>query len=200
LTQKRLVALKPADGSTFWDYPFVDLLLESSTTPVRVDDVLVTSSITLGTAGLRLVDKAGQPAAKPLWKNPDLTSYFSTPVAIGREHFYMVTGTNPLSALNPLAKKKPVATLNCVATETGKVLWQRSGVGQYHASLLRTGDNKLLMLEERGDLVLVDPDPKGYRELARAKVCGHTWAHPALADGRLYLRDDEEIICLQMGK
>ena len=35
-----------------------------------------------------------------------------------------------------------------------------------------------------------DPDAKEYRELARSKVCGQTWAHPALSDGRLYLRDE----------
>jgi len=200
LTQQGLVALKPEDGAALRRYPFRDLLMESSTTPIRASDVLVASSITLGSAGLRLESKEDQLAAAPLWKNPALTSYFATPVAVGKEHFYMVTGTNPLSALNPLAKKKPVATLHCVETGTGKVLWQRPGVGQYHASLLRTGDNKLLMLEERGGLVLLDPDPKEYRELARAKVCGHTWAHAAVADGRLFLRDDEELLCLEMSK
>ena len=72
--------------------------------------------------------------------------------------------------------------------------------GFVHASLLRTGDSKLLMLEDGGDLVLLEPDPKAYRELARSKVCGATWAHPALADGRLYLRDDKEVLCLQLGE
>jgi len=198
LTGAGLVSLKPADGTMWWRFSFRDLLLESSTTPMRVDDLLVASSITLGSAGLRLESKENHPAAASLWKNLDLTSYFSTPVAVGKEHFYMVTGTNPLSALNPLAKKKSAATLNCVAKTTGKVLWKKPGVGQYHASLIRTGDDKLLMLEEAGNLVLVEPDSKEYRELARAKVCGHTWAHAALADGRLYLRSDTAVYCLEM--
>jgi len=60
--------------------------------------------------------------------------------------------------------------------------------------------DRLLLLEEEGNLALVEPNPSEYRELARAKVCGHTWAHPALSDGRLILRDDKEIICLQLGK
>jgi outer membrane protein assembly factor BamB len=200
LTQAGLVSLRPADGTVFWRHPFRDLLLESSTTPVRDCDLLLASSITIGSAGLRLDSHDGKPVPVPLWKNAALTSYFSTPVAVGEEHFFMVTGTNPLTALNPLAKPNSVATLHCVELRTGKSLWQKRGVGQYHASLLRTGDSKVLMLEEGGDLVLLDPDPKSYRELARSPVCGHTWAHPALAAGRLFVRDDNELICLQLGK
>jgi outer membrane protein assembly factor BamB len=202
LTQAGLVSLEPASGKGLWRFPFRDTLLESSATPLHTGDMVIASSITLGSAGLDLatVKGTGQLAVTPRWKNPELTSYFSTPVAVGKEHFYVVTGTNPLSVLNPLAKKKPSATLNCVATESGKVLWKRPNVGTYHASLLRTGDNKLLMLEEAGNLVLLDPNPKEYRELARAKVCGHTWAHPAFANGRIYIRDDQELICLQMSE
>jgi hypothetical protein len=81
---------------------------------------------------------------------------------------------------------------------TGKQLWKKEKVGKYHAALLRTGDNKLLMHSDTGELALIDPDAKEYRELARAKVCGETWAHPALADGRLYVCDDKELICLKL--
>jgi outer membrane protein assembly factor BamB len=195
LTAKGLVSLNPADGSTYWLFPLVDKLFESSTTPVLVGDRIVASSITYGSACLRLETKDGKPAFKEEWKNEDLTSYFSTPTPVGKEHVYMVTGTTP----NPLNRKPPVATLHCVEAKSGKVLWSRPKVGEYHASLLRTGDDKLLLLEEKGDLVLMDPDPKEYKELARANVCGKTWAHPALSNGHLYLRDDKEVICVRLG-
>ena len=117
-------------------------------------------------------------------------------MAVGTEHVYLVTGTTP----NLLKPTPPQADLHCVEAATGKTLWTRPKVGQYHASLLRTGGDKLLMLEDGGDLVLLDPNPKEYRELARSRVCGATWAHPALADGRLYLRDAKEVICLQLGE
>ena len=42
------------------------------------------------------------------------------------------------------------------------------------------------MFADTGHLTLVKADPAGYAELARAKVCGPTWAHPALVGGRLY--------------
>jgi outer membrane protein assembly factor BamB len=193
LTGDGVVSLSPADGSLFWRFPLKDTLLESSTTPVRAGDSLVASSITYGSAGLKLQTKDGKPAYKEEWKNKALTCYFSTPVAVGKDHLYMVTGSNPLSF-----NANPTATLQCVEAATGKGLWKKEKVGKYHAALLRTGDGKLLLLDDGGELALLDPSPKGYRELARSKVSGPTWAHPALSDGRLYVRDDKELICLKL--
>jgi outer membrane protein assembly factor BamB len=193
LTQQGVVSLDPANGSVYWKYPLVDQLFESSATPARCGDMLLASSITFGSVGLQLENKDAKPKAEELWKNQALTSYFSTPIAVGSEHLYLVTGSSPLALTHR-------ATLHCVDAKTGRDLWSKpKQVGKYHASLLRTGDNKLLLLEEAGELVLLDPDPKEYRELARSKVCGETWAHPALANGRLYLRDDKEIMCLELG-
>jgi outer membrane protein assembly factor BamB len=193
LTGERLLALNPADGALLWQFPLVDKLFESSVTPVRIGDLLVASSITYGGVGLRLELKDGKPAVKQAWKEPRLTCYFSTPVAVGKEHVYVVTGSNPLAP-------KHEASLRCIEAATGNILWSKTPVGEYHASLLRTGDDKLLLLDDSGNLMLLAPDAKEYRELCRAKVCGKTWAHPALADGRLYVRDEKELICVQFGE
>lgn len=195
LTAEAVVSLDPKTGELYWRYPFHDLLSESSTTPVKIGSLLIVSSVTLGSAGLKLTTKDGKPAVEQAWKNPNLSCYFSTPVAVGDQYVYMVTGS-----LAAAMSKKPEATLQCVEAATGQSLWSKPKVGKYHAALIRTGDSKLLMLEDTGDLVLIDPDPAGYKELARSKVCGPTWAHPALADGRLYLRDEKELICLQLGE
>ena len=188
LTQKSLVGLRVEDGSPLWSFPFQDQLAESSTTPVRVGDKLLISSITLGTAMVSLDAKDGKSTPKQDWMTKDLTCYFSTPVVVGPDHVYLVTG----SLLGGQA------TLHCLDAKKGTVLWKKGDVGKFHASLLRTGDNKLLMVEEAGNLVLIDPDPKMYRELARTKICGKTWAHPAVADGRLFIRDDKQLVCVDL--
>jgi outer membrane protein assembly factor BamB len=110
---------------------------------------------------------------------------------VGKKHVYVVTGE---------LSRKPTSALHCVETETGKVLWTVEKVGKYHAAMLRTADDKLLLLSDLGDLVLFDPDPARFKELARSKVAKGEgiWAHPALVDGRVYFRDDKELICLQM--
>jgi outer membrane protein assembly factor BamB len=188
LTQKRLVSLSPKDGQLFWEFPFKDTLAESSTTPVLVGDLLIASSVTLGSVALKMSEKDGKPAVEQAWKNPTLTCYFSTPVAVG-EHLYMINGSI-----------RGVAQLRCVETKTGKILWTKPKVAKYHAALLRTGDNKLLMLDDGGYLTLIDPDPAGFKELAKSKICGETWAHPAIANGKLFVRDNKELLCIDLGE
>jgi outer membrane protein assembly factor BamB len=193
LTANGLVSLAPKDGSIFWEHPLKDKINESSTTPVVVGDMLFAGSITVGGVGLRLENTDGKPGVKQAWKNPVLTCYFSTPVAVGKDHLYAVTSTKT-------GAFSFMATLRCLEAGTGKELWKQDKVGDYHASLLRTGDDKLLLVEEKGDLVLLEPNPKEYRELARSKICGKTWAHPAVANGRLYIRDAKELICVELPK
>jgi outer membrane protein assembly factor BamB len=192
-TAKGLVSLSPRDGAVLWQYPLVDKLLESSTTPVQAGDHLVASAITYGTVALELKERDDKPDAKEKWKEPALTSYFTTPVALGHD-LYMVTGSNPL------AFKSAEAVLHCVDLASGKERWKKPGVGVYHAALLRTGNDRILMMEENGTLVLIEPDPKAYRELARSKVCGHAWAHPAISAGKLYVRDEKELVCVRLAE
>ena len=191
LTGEGLASLDAADGGVFWQFPVKDQANENSATPVRADDLLIASTVKYGGVALKLEPKDGKPAASEVWKNPDLTCYFSTPVAVGPDQLYMVTGQFGLFT-------ESTSTLRCVETATGKERWHKDRVGKYHAALLRTGNNKLLMLDDFGNLSLIDPDPKEFRELAKSKVCGATWAHPALSDGRVYLRDDNELICVEV--
>ncbi len=191
LTGQGLVSVSPADGTMNWKFPLVDKLAESSTTPVVVGNTLIGSSVTYGAAALKLEAKDGKPSYTELWKNPSLSCYFSTPVPVGKETVYMVTG----SILPPQA-----VNLRCVEVATGKELWTKAKVGKHHAALLRTGDDKLLMHDDGGNLTLIDPSPKEYKELARAKVCGTTWAHPAIANGLIYVRDEKWLMCFQLGE
>jgi outer membrane protein assembly factor BamB len=190
LTKNGLVSLSPADGEVFWQVPLRDLLAESSTTPVRSGDYVLASSVTFGALGVKLGAKDDKPAAEQAWKNAALNCYFSTPVPVGKDHVYVVTGS--------ILRKQ--SSLHCVEMKTGKILWTKPKVGEYHAALVRTGDDKLLMLDDFGNLTLIEPNPEKYVELAKSKVCGKTWAHPALSDGRVYLRDEKELICLEVGK
>jgi outer membrane protein assembly factor BamB len=186
LTGANLVSVS-LDGKVNWAFPFKDQLNESSTTPVKAGDLLVAASVTAGAVGVRVADGK----AEASWKNPQLTCYFSTPVADGKGHLFMVTGMASLTSAS--------ATLRCVDAATGKELWNKPKVGKYHAALLRTGDGNLLMHDDiTGDVRLLAPNPAKYEELARSKASGPTWAHPAIADGVLYVRDNKELIALSL--
>lgn len=188
LTAEGVVGLDASSGEEYWRIPLKDRLNESSTTPVRIGDLLFASSVTFGSLGIKLGTDAGKPTATQLWKEPSLTCYFGTPVAFDGL-LYVVTGQATLT--------NATASLHCIDPKTGKTLWTKPKVGTYHASLMRTKD-KLLMLEEKGDLVMLRPNGEKYEELCRSKLCGQTWAHSAWANGVLYIRDAKEVIAVKL--
>jgi outer membrane protein assembly factor BamB len=183
--------LNPADGAVAWEHPLADLTLGVSPTPLCAGDLVLTTSMKYGTVGTRLTSKGEKLVARPEWKNPDLRGYFSTPLLAGKNQVYLLT-----SVIMP----EPRSTLRCVDVKTGKELWNKPNIADYHVGLVRTGDDKLLLLTDHGILKLLDPSPKGYRELASAKVCGPSFVAPALSNGRLYVRDDKAVICLHVGQ
>jgi outer membrane protein assembly factor BamB len=199
LTGSNLLGLS-LTGEKLWAVPFKDRRMESSTTPVVLGTEVIASSVTAGTIAVDVTGSAGKFDTKKVWDSKDLSCYFSTPVVVG-ESVYMINGGGTLA--------NPTLFLRCVNAKTGKVAWEKGGVGRYHAALVRcgpSGQERLLMLEDKGFLTLIEPNTTEYKELARSKVCRSTWAHPALVDHHLYLRDDEdqkapgELICLPLPK
>jgi outer membrane protein assembly factor BamB len=188
---RSLVALNPFDGEVSWQHTLSDEPLGTSPSPVVAGDLLLASSTKAGGVGVKLSHEDERTTSDVAWRNPDLSGYFSTPVVCGKEHIYMVT-TQTLP--------QPMATLRCVEAKTGKEMWNRPKVGFFHAGLVRTGDDKLLLLDDSGVLRLLEHDPKGFHELAQAKVCGATFVTPALANGRLYVRDNKEVVCVQLSE
>jgi outer membrane protein assembly factor BamB len=191
LTGANLLGLSPK-GEMLWAYPFKDRLNESSTTPVVVGDLVVGSSVKAGTVVLRVSDKEGKFIPEKVWDAKKLNCYFSTPVVVG-EHLYMVNSAGALT--------KPTIVVRCVELQTGKVLWEKATGARYHVAIMRCGEagqERLLTLDDNGFVALFEPNAKEYKELARSKVCGRTWAHPALVDGHLYLRDDTDLICVPL--
>jgi hypothetical protein len=47
-------------------------------------------------------------------------------------------------------------------------------------------------------LLLVAADPKECRVISKVQICGQNWCNPAYADGKLFLRDAQELRCVQL--
>jgi outer membrane protein assembly factor BamB len=188
MTTLRLLAVNPLDGTLSWEFPLVYQSVGASTTPLVIGDRIVTATMTNGATNIQVTPKDNKRIPSQLWQNKEMTGYFSTGTVVKKEYLYLVT-----NVLQP----KPVCTLRCVELKSGKELWNKEGIGYYHSGIIRTGDNHLLMLDDGGMLRLLEANPKEYRELCSAKVCGGTFAVPSLANGRLYVRDDKEVICLE---
>ncbi|NLH71941.1 MAG: PQQ-binding-like beta-propeller repeat protein [Verrucomicrobia bacterium] len=87
--------------------------------------------------------------------------------------------------------------LKCIGLETGEEKWVQDRFGWSNLILF---DGKLLIFRQVGELVIADATPSGYQETARhALLDGRSWTVPALADGRLFLRNNAgAVACYQL--
>jgi outer membrane protein assembly factor BamB len=95
--------------------------------------------------------------------------------------------------------------IHCVDFETGREIWQGGGTGTAGSCIL-TGDGRLIVLADNGDLLLVESAERSPDKLTilaqRRRLLGNdVWPHAVLADGRLYCKDrNGTLICLPVGK
>jgi outer membrane protein assembly factor BamB len=188
MTTLRVVGLNPLDGSVSWEYPLPFQPSGTAPTPVVAGDLVVTSTMTNGSTAIR-VTAGDKVSAARVWQVKGLSGYFSSGTAVGTDRVFLVKNT-----LKPI----PRADLVCVDQTTGKVLWTKEGVGYFHFGVIRTGNGKLLVLDDSGNLTLLDATAGEYKELCKAAVCGGSLTAPALSGGRLYARDDGGIVCVQL--
>jgi outer membrane protein assembly factor BamB len=180
-TRQGIVALDPADGNVRFRKRWRSRMDASvnAATPVVVDDLaFFTACYDTGAIVLRL-KKDGY---EELWSNNrSLSCHFSTPIY----HDGCLYGFD--------GRQEGGTEMRCVELKTGKVHWSKEGFGC--ASMIRIEDH-LLVLSEDGELVLVECKRDKYREKARAAVLsGPCRAHLALANGRLYGRDNKKLVC-----
>ena len=158
----------------------------NAATPVlgEARHLLVTASYGIGSV-YAAIDGRG---AKPVWDGADsLATQYCTPVIVGA-HAYALDGR----------EDGPPGDLKCVEVATGKVIWVEKGCGY---GTLVAADRKLIVVGNDGSVKLVRASAKGPEILASARpLTGSVRALPALAGGRLYLRDDKTLVSLDVGR
>jgi outer membrane protein assembly factor BamB len=187
VTRYQCLLLDPATGKILWSFPFgMRGPTVNAATPVfgDADHLLVTASYGIGSVYASF-DGRG---VKPVWDGADsLATQYCTPVVVGT-HTYALDGR----------EDGPPGDLKCVDVATGKVTWIEKGFG--YGTLL-AADGKLIVIRNDGSVKLVKASPKGPEILASARpLTGSVRALPALAGGRLYLRDDKTLVSLDVGK
>lgn len=187
LTRAGIVSLDPATGSVRFRKPWRSRQNASvnAATPLVIGDQLFVSACYDTGAVLHRVRKDG---LEEVWKGDEsLSNQFNT--SLYRDGFlYGVHGRQDFGD----------AKLRCVELKTGKVRWTRESVG---CGSMILAEGHLIVLEEHGDLVLVEATPATYREKARVSLLTRPcFAEIALANGRLYARDNKRLICLNLKK
>ena len=89
-----------------------------------------------------------------------------------------------------------VAALQCISAETGEKKWTKRGFGK--GSLIIV-NNKLLVLSDKGKLILAETNPEVYTEISTHQVIeGKSWTAPSFANGKIFLRNLTEIACYKL--
>jgi outer membrane protein assembly factor BamB len=185
-TAAGLLAVQAEDGKELWRVPWKTEYDVNICTPLLHGDLLfVASGENVGSTLFRL-----RPEGKPeiVWESKGtrgiMTTYWANAV-IHDGHLYGVSG-----------EFAGVINFNCVDLKTGKLVWSQERFGKASITL---ADGHLFVTTKPGDLVLIRATPKAYEEKARIKgLIGENRTVPTIADGRMYLRDRKQIVCLDI--
>ncbi len=177
----RLIGLAPEGGEVLWSYPWVTTLDINVAQPLVLgqDRVFISSAYDIGAAVVEISGTGGGFGVREIWRNVRMKNKFTSSVL----HDGFIYGLDE-------------SILACMDAATGELKWKggRYGYGQV---LLASG--RLIVLTEEGDLVLVAASPDGHQELARSPAIeGKTWNHPAMAGGRLLVRNLGEMAAFDL--
>ena len=173
-TARRAVGLDSRDGRLLWDYERPANQTANAATPiVRANRIFISSDY--GTGG-GVVEIKPDNKAQEIYFTKDMKNHHSSSVLIG-DHLYGFSSS----------------ILTVMRFDTGEIAWRDRSVGK---GSLVYADGHLYLLSENGVVGLVEATPTGYKEKGRFRIPQDslpTWAHPVVAGGRLYLRDQDTI-------
>ncbi len=189
-TGKSAVGLDPKTGAQLWRYVYSTDFDCNIATPIAVgENVFISSGENHGCALLALKPQGDVFEVTEVWKS------FGPSSVMRNEWQTSILLDGFLYGLDNVGGAGPITHLNCVNAKTGARVWQQPRFGKGN---LIAADGKLFILTLAGELVIVRAHSEGFEELSRAKVCEGTRQAPALLDGRLYLRDSKEIVCIDL--
>jgi outer membrane protein assembly factor BamB len=185
-TRLQAISINPKNGDVRFSFPFGKRgPTVNAANPVVFDrQVFLSSSYGIG-AQLAKIDKAG---AKVQWSSDALISSQYTTSIYKDGFLYGIDGR----------QDSGTARLRCLEIKTRKIRWTAEDFG--YATLILVGD-QLLAMKTNGQLVVVQASPDKFTQLATAKIAtGTTRALPALADGLLYVRNQDSLFCVRVGE
>jgi outer membrane protein assembly factor BamB len=200
--------LDPKTGEVYWTEPFKVRSGLTISTPRKSGNLLFVTSFYNGPMMLELNESL--PKARLLWKGNSHSERKTDKL-----HSIMCT---PFLQNGYIYGVGSYGQLRCLTVDTGKRVWESlkatgsTGNTRNHtdrwanAFLIKNGD-RFFVANEKGDLIIANLTPQGYQEISRAHLLEPTnpmagrdvvWAHPAFANRQAFMRNDEEIICVDL--
>lgn len=181
VSSSRVFGLVPEDGSLLWSQPWDTDNGINVSQPIVVDQnrLFISSGYGKGAALMEVTGSGNSLQAKTVWTNITMKNKFNSSV-LHEGHVYGLDE----------------GILSCVDVNTGERKWKggRYGYGQV---LLASGH--LIVLSDKGELALVKATPGAYTEVAKFNALeGQTWNYPAIAGGKLFVRNAKEMAVFQI--
>lgn len=182
------VGLDPTNGEVLARYPWRAKMHASvnAATPLQIDDQRVFLSASYQ-AGATVLDLGELAKPRPVWAGNDILSNHYATSVYHKGYLYGFHGRQERSP-----------ALRCVNADSGDVVWTKPAYGG--GAILGVGD-RLLIMRESGELVMIKGSPEKYMELTSGQILGReARALPAFSSGVLYARDDRILVAVRLGK
>ncbi|MHC4779942.1 MAG: PQQ-binding-like beta-propeller repeat protein, partial [Planctomycetota bacterium] len=186
-SEKEIVVVDFRTGRRIWGEEWITSYDVNAADPVVTDKkIFISSGYGRGCA---LFDFSRGRFQK-VWENKDIASHFGSAVIMG-DHVYAPHGNTG----------RRDAGVKCMELKTGKTVWENT-CG--FCSLVATKD-KLIILNEQGELFIAKADPSSYQEISRCTALpgrgAKCWNMPVLCRGRIYCRNSNgDMVCLDATK
>ncbi len=174
-----LLGVDAADGKLLWRFPWKTSYDVNAATPIVVSDdtVFITSGYGRGCA---LVKVAGG-HAQAVWENKVMHSHFSTPI-LSAGHIYGTSDNNRTV---------------CLDVATGKMKWEERGGGK--GGVVSVDGTLITVDGSRGAVTMMELSPDGFKPLGQiTPLGGQSWTAPIVAGGRLLVRNQQVLACLDL--
>ena len=191
LTGRGVVGVRASDGKPLWHYNKVANGTANIPTPlVEGDHVFCSTGYGTGSVLLKLSPEGDGVKAEEV--------YFLDAKKLQNHHGGMVLVDGYIYCGHAHNNGFPI----CVKMATGEVVWggDQRGPGSGSAAVLYV-DGDLICRYEDGVVALIEVTTKGYHLKSQFMPVfqkGKSWAHPVVMDGRLYLREEEKIMCYDL--
>ena len=186
------VGIDAADGEVLWSYDGWSCGIEiPSPHPVGDGRVFLTGGYGAGSVMIQITGEGGSFSAEEVWRvGPEACgSQIHAPI-LKDGYLYVISNDN-----------REAGGLTCVDAATGEIKWRTGRRPNFERGGIVMADGKLWVVDgRRATLTLVEPTPEEYREVASHRVLStrNAWAPLAVSNGRLLLRDQENLRCLDV--
>lgn len=186
LAGSEVVGLDPTTGEMEWRYPFETQYKTNIMTPLWGKDgiLFISSAPEVGSRGLKLTHKDGKVNVEEAWTTKKMQVGHANAARVGNLVF-------------ACSGEESVFFMTAIETTTGKVTWRERGFGKANVVY---ADGKLIILEEDGSLSLATATPEAFQLKSKAPLLKKSsWSTPTLVGHRLFVRDNETIMALDLG-